>query len=224
MIATALEGGGRARTSNGSADARDESGKRLVACNGPAHERKITIGSGTATARTARGRRCATSSPNARRQACWVYAIARVPDSLPKRLQPTAKKLQHEIMEAPTRAARVALERFRDHFDAKYPKATAKLDRDWRQLTAFHDFPAEHWRHLQTSNAIESSLATVTLRTRVTKRAGSETAALAMAYKLLDAAQERWRRFNGHEVVADVLGRVTLRTASGHGRRYPGRL
>jgi putative transposase len=109
-------------------------------------------------------------------------------------------------MEAPTRAdARLALERFGEQFDAKYPKATAKLDRDWQHLTAFYDFPAEHWRHLRTSNAIQSSFATVKLRTRVTKGAASKKAALAMAYKLLDAAQERWRRFNGHELVADVL-------------------
>jgi putative transposase len=106
----------------------------------------------------------------------------------------------------PPRAdARHALERFRGEFDAKYPKAVAKLDRDWQHLTAFYDFPAEHWRHLRTSNAIESSFATVELRTRVTKGAGSKKAALAMAYKLLDAGQERWRRFNGHELVADAL-------------------
>jgi putative transposase len=144
--------------------------------------------------------------PGARRQACWVHKIARVLDALPKRLQPDAKKLLHEMMEAPTRKdAKAALERFREQFDAKYPKAVAKLDKDWAHLTAFYDFPAEHWRHLRTSNAIESSFATVKLRTRVTKGAGSKKAALAMAYKLLDAAQERWRRFNGHELVADVL-------------------
>jgi transposase-like protein len=150
--------------------------------------------------------------PNARRQACWVHAIANVLDALPKRLQPTAKKLLHETMEAPSLAdARQALERFRLEFDAKYPKAVAKLDRDWKHLTAFYDFPAEHWRHLRTSNAIESSFATVKLRTRVTKGAGSKKAALAMAYKLLDAAQERWRRFNGHELVADVLADATFK-------------
>jgi transposase-like protein len=144
--------------------------------------------------------------PEARRQACWVHAIARVLDALPKRLQPDAKKLLHEMMEAPSQAdCRAVLERFREAFDAKYPKAVAKLDRDWQHLTAFYDFPAEHWRHLRTSNAIESSFATVKLRTRVTKGAGSTKAALSMAYKLLDAAQERWRRFNGHELVADVL-------------------
>ena len=150
--------------------------------------------------------------PGARRQACWVHKIARVLDALPKRLQPRAKSLLHEIMEAPSRAdARQTLERFRDEFDAKYPKAVATLDRDWAALTAFYDFPAEHWRHLRTSNAIESSFATVKLRTRVTKGAGSTQAALAMAYKLLDAAQERWRRFNGHELVADVLAGVQFK-------------
>jgi transposase-like protein len=147
--------------------------------------------------------------PQATRQACWVHAIARVLDALPKRLQPDAKKLLHAMMEAPTRRdAKQGLERFREAFDAKYPKATSKLDRDWQHLTAFYDFPAEHWRHLRTSNAIESSFATVKLRTRVTKGAGSKKAALSMAYKLLDAAQERWRRFNGHELVADVLAGV----------------
>jgi putative transposase len=128
--------------------------------------------------------------PTARKQTCWVHKIARVLDALPKRLQPRAKSLLHEVMEAPSRAdARAALERFRGEFDAKYPKAVAKLDRDWAAVTAFYDFPAEHWRHLRTSNAIESSFATVKLRTRVTKGAGSKKAALAMAYKLLDAAR-----------------------------------
>jgi putative transposase len=150
--------------------------------------------------------------PAARKQTCWVHKIARVLDALPKRLQPRAKGMLHEIMEAPSRAdARAALERCRDEFDAKYPKAVAKLDRDWAALTAFYDFPAEHWRHLRTSNAIESSFATVKLRTRVTKGAGSKKAALAMAYKLLDAAQQRWRRFNGHELVADVLAGATFK-------------
>jgi putative transposase len=150
--------------------------------------------------------------PNARRQACWVHAIANVLDCLPKRLQPRAKSLLHETMEAPRRSeACQALERLREEFEPKYPKALQKLDRDWKHLSAFYDFPAEHWRHLRTSNAIESSFATVKLRTRVTKGAGSKKAALAMAYKLLGAAQERWRRFNGHELVTDVLAGVKFK-------------
>jgi len=131
---------------------------------------------------------------------------------MPKRLRPAAKRGLHEIMEAPTRAdAGRALRDFKQSWEAKYPKAVAKLDKDWAALTAFYDFPAEHWRHLRTTNAIESSFATVKLRTRVTKGAGSKAAALAMAYKLLDAAQERWRRFTGHELVADVLAGVEFK-------------
>jgi putative transposase len=150
--------------------------------------------------------------PGAREQRCWVHKIANVLDALPKRVQPAAKRGLHEIMEAPSRAdAGRALEEFKTAWEAKYPKAVAKLDKDWAQLTAFYAFPAEHWRHLRTTNAIESSFATVKLRTRVTKGAGSRAAALAMAYKLLDAAQDRWRRFNGHELVADVLEGVTFK-------------
>ena len=144
--------------------------------------------------------------PRAGEQRCWFHTSGNVIDALPKRLQPRAKGLLNEIIEAPTRQdARQALEVFREEYGAKYPKALAKLDRDWTPLTAFYDYPAEHWRHLRTTNPIESSFATVRLRTRVTKGAGSKTAALAMAYKLLESAQERWRRFNGHELVADVL-------------------
>jgi putative transposase len=150
--------------------------------------------------------------PEAGEQRCWVHKTANVLDCLPKRLQPRAKTMLHEIVEAPTRKeAKLALETFREEFGAKYPKALAKLDDDWKPLTAFYDFPAEHWRHLRTTNPIESSFATVKLRTRVTKGAGSKAAALAMAYKLLEAAQERWRRFNGHELIADVLNGATFK-------------
>ena len=150
--------------------------------------------------------------PDAAEQRCWVHKTANTLDALPKRLQSRAKTLLHEIIEAPTRAdAKKALEAFRGEFDAKYPKAVAKLDKDWKQLTAFYDFPAEHWRHLRTTNPIESAFATVKLRTRVTKGAGSKKAALAMAYKLLDAASERWRRFNGHELITDVLDGATYK-------------
>jgi putative transposase len=172
------------------------------------NEPKLVTGDGALGAWTAlRG-----VFPGAREQRCWVHKTANTLDALPKRLQSRAKTLLHEMAEAPSRAdARRALERFRGEFDAKYPKAVAKLDKDWEQLTAFFDFPAEHWRHLRTTNPIESSFATVKLRTKVTKGAGSKKAALAMAYKLLDAAQERWRRFNGPELVVDVLDGVKFK-------------
>jgi transposase-like protein len=150
--------------------------------------------------------------PGAGEQRCWFHAAGNVVDCLPKRLHSRAKGLLSEIIEAPTRKdARQALEVFREEYGAKYPKALAKLDRDWKPLTAFYDYPAEHRRHLRTTNPIESSFATVRLRTRVTKGAGSKAAALAMAYKLLESAQERWRRFNGHELVADVLAGASFK-------------
>ena len=150
--------------------------------------------------------------PAAGEQRCWFHASGNIIDCLPKRLHTRANGLLSEIIEAPTRKdARLALEVFREEYGAKYPKALAKLDRDWTQLTAFYDYPAEHWRHLRTTNPIESAFATVRLRTRVTKGAGSKTAALAMAYKLLATAQERWRRFNGHHLVADVLDGVKFK-------------
>jgi putative transposase len=150
--------------------------------------------------------------PEAEEQRCWVHKTANVLDALPKRVQPRAKTLLHEIAEAPTRKdAKVALEVFREEYEAKYPKAVEKLDKDWTQLTAFYNYPAEHWRHLRTTNPIESSFATVKLRTKVTKGAGSKAAALAMAYKLLATAQERWRRFNGHELIAGVLDGVKFK-------------
>jgi transposase-like protein len=144
--------------------------------------------------------------PHARHQRCWVHKIANVLDALPKRVQPRAKQLLHEIMEAPTRSdAGQALERLRRELQAKYPKAVEKLDKDRDALVAFYDFPAEHWRHLRTTNPIESAFATVKLRTLVQKGAGSKRAALAMAYKLLDQAQQSWRAFNGAELVKEVL-------------------
>jgi putative transposase len=150
--------------------------------------------------------------PGAREQRCWVHKIANVLDAMPKRLQPRAKTLLHQMMEASSeRDARAARERFREAFSAKHPKAMTKLDNDWTPLTAFYAFPAEHWRHLRTTNPIESSFATVKLRTRVTKGAGSKQAALGMAYKLLKTAEERWRRFNGHELVADVLAGIEFK-------------
>jgi len=128
--------------------------------------------------------------PQARHQRCWVHKIANVLDAVPKRVQPRAKALLHEIMEGPTRsAADEALEDLRRELGAKYPKAVEKLDRDRDALFAFYDFPAEHWRHLRTTDPIESAFATVKLRTRVQKGAGSKAAALAMAYKRLDQAQ-----------------------------------
>jgi putative transposase len=147
--------------------------------------------------------------PETREQRCWVHRIANVLDKLPKRLQPKAKQALHAMMEAPSRAeAERGIAAFVDEFDAKYPKAVASLRRDQAQLLTFFDFPAEHWRHLRTTNVIESPFATVRLRQRVTKGAGSRTKALVMAYKLLEMAQQRWRKLNGSQLLPLVRADV----------------
>jgi len=147
--------------------------------------------------------------PETREQRCWVHRLANVLDKLPKRLQPKAKQALHAIMNAPTRAeAESGIEAFAAEYDAKYPKAVASLRRDQAQLLTFYDFPAEHWRHLRTTNIIESPFATVRLRQRVTKGAGSRTKALMMAFKLLAMAEERWRKVNGSELLPLVRAGV----------------
>ena len=144
-----------------------------------------------------------------REQRCWVHRLANVLDKLPKRLQPKAKQALHAIMEAPTRAeAEAGIDAFAADYDATYPKAVASLRRDQAQLLTFYDFPAEHWRHLRTTNIIESPFATVRLRQRVTKGAGSRTKALMMAFKLLAMAEERRRKVNGSELLPLVRAGV----------------
>ncbi len=140
--------------------------------------------------------------PETREQRCWVHRIANVLDKLPKRLHANAKAALHEIMRAETRkAAQQGIERFASDYGAKYPKAVASLRRDEAELLAFFDFPAEHWVHLRTANVIESPFATVRLRQRVTKGAGSRAKGLLMAFKLLAMAERRWRRINGLKLI-----------------------
>jgi putative transposase len=149
--------------------------------------------------------------PQTREQRCWVHKIARVLDALPKSLQPKAKAALHEIMTAENKeAADVAVDRFQETYGAKYPKATEKLLKDREVLLTHFAYPAEHWLHLRTTNAIESTFATVRLRTNKTKGAGSRSAGLAMAYKLLEAAQARWRCVNGAHLVALVRAGATF--------------
>ena len=147
--------------------------------------------------------------PETREQRCWVHRLANVLDKLPKRLKPKAKRALREIMHADTRAQAVeGIERFEEDYGAKYPKAVASLRRDEDKLLTYFDFPAEHWVNLRTTNVIESPLATVSLRQRVTKGAGSRTKGLMMAFKLLDMAQQRWRRINAPNLLPLVRAGV----------------
>jgi len=147
--------------------------------------------------------------PETEEQRCWVHKIANVLDKLPKRVQPRAKDMLHEIMRAPDRhSALQDIERFSREFEAKYPKAVDALTKGQDELLTFFGYPAEHWIHLRTTNPIESPFATVKARTRKTKGAGSRKAGLAMAFKLLLAAEKRWRKINAPHLVALVQAGV----------------
>jgi putative transposase len=142
--------------------------------------------------------------PATRHQRDWVHKLANVLGCLPTSVQAGAPKALAEIRDAPDRDhAQRAIEAFARDYRAKWPKAAAKIT-DAQELLTFFDFPAEHWLHLKTSNPIESTVASVGLRTRATKGPGSKAAGLAMAFKLLEAAQDRWRAVNGPHLVALV--------------------
>jgi putative transposase len=141
-----------------------------------------------------------------REQRCWVHKIANVLDKLPKRLQPKAKELLHEIMRAETKAAAVKdRDQFATLYSEKYPKAVECLVKNWSVLTTYFDFPAAHWLHLRTTNPIESSFATVKLRTKVTKGAGSKFTAEVMTFKLLKECEKRWRKINVPGEIQNML-------------------
>ena len=149
--------------------------------------------------------------PEAHAQRCWVHKIANVLDTVPTSLQPKVKAALHTIMNAENKeAADLAIDQFAATYGAKYPKAVDKVLRDRDALLAHFDFPAERWVHLRTTNAIESTFATVRLRTNKTKGSGSRSAGLAMAYKLLEPAQARWRCVNAPHLVALVRAGATF--------------
>ena len=143
--------------------------------------------------------------PETTEQRCWVHKAANCLAALPKSVQPTARKMLAEIRDAEDREhALTAIDVFAAEFAVKWPKAVAKIVDDAEPLLAFYDFPAEHWIHLKTTNPIESTFATVRLRTKVTKGPGSRAAGLAMAFKLIEAAEQRWRAVNAPHLVALV--------------------
>jgi transposase-like protein len=134
-----------------------------------------------------------------------VHKAANVLNALPKSAHPAARRAIAEIRDAEDKDhALAAIGAFTRDYGAKWPKAVAKIVDDREQLLSFFDFPAEHWVHLKTTNPIESTFATVRLRTKVTKGPGSKAAGLAMAYKLIEAAQDRWRSINAAHLVALV--------------------
>lgn len=143
--------------------------------------------------------------PETHHQRDWVHKTKNVLDSMPKSVHGRAKKAIHEITEAENKQeAERAIKEFACEFGVKWPKAVEKITSEKELLLAYYDYPAEHWVHLRTTNPIESTFAPVRARTDITKGPGSRQAGLAMIFKLMEAAEGRWRRLNGHHLVALV--------------------
>jgi putative transposase len=144
--------------------------------------------------------------PQTRGQRCWVHKTANVLNKLPKRQQPKAKRALQEIWMAETKKdALAAFDAFVETWGVKYDKAVECLIKDRDALLAFYDFPAEHWKHLRTTNVVESSFATVRHRTVRSKGCLSNKTALAMIFKLAEAAEKSWRRLNGHNQLSKII-------------------
>jgi transposase-like protein len=147
--------------------------------------------------------------PTTREQRCWVHKTANVLDKLPKGQQPKAKAMLHDIWQAETKAqAEKAFDLFGATWESKYAKATDCLVKDREELLVFYDFPALHWIHLRTTNPIESTFATVRLRTSKTKGSGSRSACLTMVFKLMESASKKWRLLNGSPLLSKVIAGV----------------
>jgi putative transposase len=149
--------------------------------------------------------------PGTKEQRCWFHKMANVLAALPKSAHPAATRAMQEIFNAEDgEHARVAAKAFAIDYGAKFGKAVAKITDDLEVLLAFYDYPAEHWIHLRTTNPIESTFATVRHRSKVIKGPGSRAAGLAMAFKLIEAAQARWRSVNAPHLVALVRAGATF--------------
>jgi transposase-like protein len=150
--------------------------------------------------------------PTTAKQRCWIHKTANVLNAMPKSLQSKAKSDLHDIYLAESREnAEKALDRFIEKFGAKYDRAKQCLIKDRAELLAFYDFPAEHWKHLRSTNPIESTFATVRLRTDKTKGCLSRKTALAMVFKLAKSAERTWRKLDGSEQIGQLIEGIKFR-------------
>ena len=169
---------------------------------------KLAIGDGALGFWTALREVFATT----REQRCWVHKTMNVLNALPKSLQDRAKNHLHDIWQAETKAgAGAAFDFFVETYGVKYDKAVAKLVKDREALLTFYDYPAEHWKHIRTSNPIESTFATVRHRTKRTKGCLSRRTGLAMAFKLMMSAQNKWRKLDGQNRLPEIIQGVEFR-------------
>jgi putative transposase len=149
--------------------------------------------------------------PETEEQRCWVHKTANILDKMPKSIQPKAKEKIHHIYLAATRQqALVSYNSFLSLYGKKFPEACECLSKDKDVLFSFYDFPAEHWVHIRTTNPIESTFATVRLRTEKTKGCGTRLATLAMVFKLVLETRKTWKRLKGHRLIPKVLDGVTF--------------
>jgi transposase-like protein len=140
------------------------------------------------------------------RQRCWVHKTANVLNKLPKSIQAGAKTKLHQIWQAPDKDE--AQRHFKDFihvYGTKYPKAAECLEKDHDTLLTFYDFPAEHWRHIRTTNPIESTFSTVRLRTKKVRGCFSAQTVITMAFKLCQCAQKRWIKLHHPQRLAEVI-------------------
>lgn len=169
---------------------------------------KLAIGDGALGFWTALREVFATT----REQRCWVHKTMNVLNALPKSLQDKAKSHLHDIWQAETKAeAGAAFDFFVETYGVKYDKAVAKLVKDREALLTFYDYPAEHWKHIRTSNPIESTFATVRHRTKRTKGCLSRRTGLAMAFKLMMSAQGKWRKLDGQNRLPEIIQGIEFR-------------
>lgn len=144
--------------------------------------------------------------PQTLRQRFWVHKTANILDKLPKSIQPKTKSLIHEMYMAETKHNAIkAYDHFITAYQDKYPKVVECLTKDSEDLFTFYNFPAPHWRHIRTTNPIESTYTTVRLRTKKTKGCGSRKATLCMVFKLAQEAEKSWRRLRGYKMIPLVL-------------------
>ncbi len=177
------------------------------------HNRHLKVGPKLAVGDGALGFWKALSKvyPDTAHQRCWVHKTANVLNKVPKSVQPKVKEALHEIWMADTREdAYKAYDDTLKRFEAKYPKAMNCLSKDKENMLAFYDFPAEHWGHIRTSNPIESTFATVRLRTDKTRNCVARKTIFAMVFKLVQCAEKRWQRLRGFELLADVIEGVNF--------------
>lgn len=158
--------------------------------------------------------------PTTQVQRCWVHKTANILNTLPSSQQPQAKKALRDIYLAATKAdAETAFDRFIETYETKYPKTVECLSKDRTALLAFYNFPAEHWLHIRTSNPIESTFATVRLRTDKTRGCVSQSSLLSLVFKLVQSAQKRWLRIQKFNRLAEVIEGVKFTDGIREGER-----